>query len=180
MSAHLTENAGATASSKPSHPPHLAARMRLGSNCKCRMLFNKLECVAADLKTTKETLHVTANELDETTRYCSKLSNKLECVNTDLVTTKQTLQGAWNELDDVVQRLEECKKNRAEEKRKFSNAIAKMVESEMSDVRTQLSALNLCMREELEEKILEKKAASEAAKAALFASKWITLRLLMF
>ena len=55
-----------------------------------------------------------------------------------------------------------------------------MVQSEMSDVRTQLSALNLCLKEELGEKSLGKKAASEAAKAALSASKDITLRLLMF
>ena len=55
-----------------------------------------------------------------------------------------------------------------------------MVQSEMSDVRTQLTALNLCLKEELSEKALEKKAACEAAKAALSASKFITLRLLMF
>lgn len=104
---------------------------RACANCNCRMLFNQLECVKADLETTKVA-------------------------------------------------LEECKKERTDEKRRFSIAIAKMVQSEMRDVRTQLSALNLCLKEELGEKALEKKAASEAAKAALSASKFITLRLLMF
>ena len=77
------------------------------------------------------------------------------------------------ELHSVKCALEECKKERNEEKRKFASAITKMVQSEMS-------ALNMFLKEELGEKALEKKAASEAAKAALSASKDITLRLLMF
>ena len=36
------------------------------ANCNCRMLFNELLHVKAELKTTKETLGVTARELDET------------------------------------------------------------------------------------------------------------------
>lgn len=111
---------------------------------------------------------------------CRMLFNQLECVKADLETTKETLQETKDELHSVKSALEECNKERDEEKRRFSIAIAKMVESELSDVRTQLSALNLCLKEELGEKALEKKAASEAAKAALSASKFITLRLLMF
>ena len=111
---------------------------------------------------------------------CRMLFNQLECVKADLETTKETLQVTANDLDETKLALEECKKERTDEKRRFSIAIAKMVQSEMSDVRTQLSALNLCLKEELGEKALEKKAASEAAKAALCASKFITLRLLMF
>ena len=122
------------------------------ANCNCRMLFNELKYVKADLESTKETLRVTANDLDET----------------------------MAELGETKVALEECKKERTEEKRKFTGAIAKMVQSEMRDVRTQLSALNMCLKEELGEKALEKKAASEAAKAALCASKFIKLRLLMF
>ena len=122
------------------------------ANCNCRMLFNQLECVKADLETTKETLNVTANELDET----------------------------MQELHWTKCALEDSKKERNEEKRKFSAAIVKMVRSEMSDVCTQLSALNLCLKDELGEKSLAKAAASEAAKAALSASKFIKLRLLMF
>lgn len=140
------------------------------ANCNCRMLFNQLECVKADLETTNETLRVTANELDETME--------------ELHSTKETLQVTANELDETMEELhsvkcslEECNAERNEEKRKFASVIAKMVQS---DVRTQLSALNLCLKEELGEKALEKKAASEAAKAALSASKDITLRLLMF
>jgi len=122
------------------------------ANCNCRMLFNQLECVKADLETTKETLNITSVNLDDT----------------------------MVELGETRIALEECKKERNEEKRKFASAIAKMVQSEMSDVRTQLTALNLCLKDELGEKALEKKAASEAAKAALSASEFITLRLLMF
>ena len=122
------------------------------ANCNCRMLFNELKYVKADLETTKETLRVTANDLDET----------------------------MVELGETKVALEECKKRHTEEKRKFTGAIAKMVQSEMKDVRAQLSALNMCLKEELGEKALEKKAASEAAKAALCASKFIKLRLLMF
>lgn len=107
---------------------------------------------------------------------CRMLFNQLECVKADLETTRETLQDTKDELHSVKSALEE----RDEEKRRFSIAIAKMVECEMSDVRTQLSALNLCLKEELAEKALEKKAASEAAKAALSASNFITLRLLMF
>jgi len=111
---------------------------------------------------------------------CRMLFNELKCVKADLETTKETLKVTANDLDETKVALEECKKERTDEKRRFSIAIAKMVQSEMSDVRTQLSALNLCLKEELGEKALEKKAASEAAKAALSASKFITLRLLMF
>lgn len=143
------------------------------ANCNCRMLFNQLECVKADLETTKETLQVTDDALCKTME--------------ELDSTKETLRVTANELDETMEELhsvkcslEECKKERNEEKRKFTSAIAKMVQSEMSDVRTQLSALNMFLKEELDEKALEKKAASEAAKAALSASKDITLRLLMF
>ena len=122
------------------------------ANCNCRMLFNQLECVKADLETTKETLTITSVNLDDT----------------------------MVELGETRIALEECKKERNEEKRKFSAAIAKMVQSEMSDVRTQLTALNLCLKDELGEKSLAKAATSEAAKAALSASKFIKLRLLMF
>jgi len=122
------------------------------ANCNCRVLFNQLECVKADLETTKETLNITSGYLDDT----------------------------MTELGEMKVTLEEEKKERNEEKRKFSAAIARMVQSEMGDVRTQLTALNLCLKEELGEKALEKKAASEAAKAALCASNFITLRLLMF
>jgi len=143
------------------------------ANCNCRMLFNQLECVKADLETTKETLQVTDDALCKTME--------------ELDSTKEILQVTANELDETMEELhsvkcslEECKKERNEEKRKFSAAIVKMVRSEMSDVRTQLSALNLFLKEDLGEKALEKKAASEAAKAALSASKFIKLRLLMF
>lgn len=122
------------------------------ANCNCRMLFNQLECVKVDLETTKETLEVTVKDLHETKE----------------------------ELHSAKVALEECKKERNEEKRQFASAIAKMVQSEMSDVRTQLSALNLCLKDELGEKSLSKRSACEAAKAALSASKFITLRLLMF
>ena len=122
------------------------------ANCNCRMLFNQLECVKADLETTKETLTITSVNLDDT----------------------------MVELGETRIALEECKKERNEEKRKFSAAIATMVQSEMSDVRTQLTALNLCLKDELGEKSLAKAATSEAVKAALSASKFITLRLLMF
>ena len=122
------------------------------ANCNCRMLFNQLECVKADLETTKETLNITSVNLDDT----------------------------MVELCETRIALEECKKERNEEKRKFSVAIATMVQSEMSDVRTQLTALNLCLKDELGEKSLAKAATSEAAKAALSASKFIKLRLLMF
>lgn len=136
------------------------------ANCNCRMLFNQLECVKADLETTKETLQETKSELHSTKEILQVTANE---------------RGeAMEELYSVKRALEECKKERNEEKRKFASAIAKMVQSEMSDVRTQLSALNLCLKEELGEKALEKKAASEAAKAALSASNDITLRLLMF
>ena len=101
--------------------------------------------------------------------------------------TKETLNITSVNLDDTMVELcetrialEECKKERNEEKRKFASAIAKMVQSEMSDVRTQLTALNLCLKDELGEKSLAKAATSEAAKAALSASKFIKLRLLMF
>jgi hypothetical protein len=122
------------------------------ASCNCRMLFNQLECVKADLETTKETLNITSVNLDDT----------------------------MVELGETRIALEECKKERNEEKRKFSAAIATMVQSEMSDVRTQLTALNLCLKDELGEKSLAKAATSEAAKAALSASKFIKLRLLMF
>jgi len=125
---------------------------RACANCNCRMLFNQLECVKADLETTKETLNITSVNLDDT----------------------------MVELCETRIALEECKKERNEEKRKFASAIAKMVQSEMSDVRTQLTALNLCLKDELGEKSLAKAATSEAAKAALSASKFIKLRLLMF
>ena len=139
---------------------------RACANCNCRMLFNQLECVKADLETTKKTLQETKSELHS---------------------TKETLQVTANELDETMEELHSVKwelvernAERNEEKRKFASAIAEMVQSEMSDVRTQLSALNMCLKEELGEKSLAKKAASEAAKAALSASKDITLRLLMF
>ena len=106
------------------------------ANCNCRMLFNQLECVKADLETTKETLNITSVNLDDT----------------------------MVELGETRIALEECKKERNEEKRKFSVAIATMVQSEMSDVRTQLTALNLCLKDELGEKSLAKAATSEAAK----------------
>jgi hypothetical protein len=108
------------------------------------------------------------------------LFNQLECVKADLESTKETLQLTSEELHSTKEALEECKAESAEEKRKFTGAIAKMVEREMGDVRTQLNALNLCLKDELGVKALSKKAASEAAKAALSASKHITLRLLMF
>ena len=111
---------------------------------------------------------------------CRMLFNQLECVKADLETTKETLQETEDELHSVKCALEEEKQQRNEEKRKFAGAIAVMVSSEIGDVRTQLTALNLCLKDELGEKALEKKAASEAAKAALSASKFIKLRLLMF
>jgi hypothetical protein len=114
------------------------------ANCNCRMLFNQLECVKADLESTKETLQLTSEELHST-----------------------------------KEALEECKAESVEEKRKFTGAIAKMVEREMGDVRTQLNYIQNTFGLHSEEALAEK-AASEAAKAALSASKHITLRLLMF
>ena len=135
------------------------------ANCNCRMLFNQLECVKADLETTKETLQETKSELHSTKESLQETEDELHSVKC--------------ELEDTIGRAFTMSQL-SEEKRKFATAIAKMVRSEMSDVRTQLSVVNLCLKEELDEKALEKKAASEAAKAALSASNDITLRLLMF
>jgi hypothetical protein len=110
---------------------------------------------------------------------CRMLFNQLECVKADLESTKETLQLTSEELHLTKEALEECKAESAEEKRKFTGAIAKMVESEMSDVRTQLNYIQHTFGLH-SEKALAEKAASEAAKAALSASKFITLRLLMF
>jgi len=136
------------------------------ANCNNRFLFNKLECVEAELKTTKESLHATTKELDE---------------------TKKVLQGTLNKLRQkevqqcvLEKRFMEEKVGRDEEKRKFATAIAGMVQREMCDVRGELAKLTLCLKDELCEKTLAEKASSEAAKAALSASKDITLRLLMF
>jgi len=189
------------------------------ANCNCRMLFNQLECVKADLETTKVVLQVTANERGEAmeelysvkraledskkerneekrkfsatiaTMVQSEMSDvrtQLECVKADLETTKVVLQvtanergEAMEELYSVKRALEECKKELNEEKRKFSATIATMVQSEMSDVRTQLDEIRggyrACPQDEMPEL-----ATSEAAKAALSASKFIKLRLLMF
>jgi hypothetical protein len=105
--------------------------------------------------------------------------NQLECVKADLASTKETLQLTSEELHSTKEALEEYKAESAEEKRKFTGAITKMVESEMSDVRTQLNYIQNTFGLH-SEKALAEKAASEAAKAALSASKFITLRLLMF
>ena len=190
------------------------------ANCNCRMLFNQLECVKADLETTKVVLQVTANERGEAmeelysvkraledskkerneekrkisaaiaTMVQSEMSDvrtQLECVKADLETTKVVLQvtanergEAMEELYSVKRALEECKKERNEEKRKFSAAIATMVQSEMSDVRTQLDEIRENYRVCPQEDEMPQLAASEAAKAALSASKFIKLRLLMF
>jgi hypothetical protein len=111
---------------------------------------------------------------------CRMLFNQLECVKADLESTKETLQLTSEELHSTKEALEECKAESAEEKRKFTGAIAKMVEREMGDVRTQLNALKDGVPPFFVTMALSKKAASEAAKAALSASKHITLRLLMF
>jgi hypothetical protein len=107
------------------------------------------------------------------------LFNQLECVKVDLESTKETQQFTATELHSTKEALEECKAESAEEKRRFAGAIAKMVEREMGDVRTQLNYIQNTFGLH-SEKALAKKAASEAAKAALSASKHITLRLLMF
>ena len=133
------------------------------ANCNNRFLFNKLECVEAELKTTKETLKTTKESLEE----------KLE-------EATQTQDASYILLHEAYRALEEEKQQSNEDKRKFAGAIAKMIQSEMGDVRTQLTALNLCLKDELGEKAQSKKATSEAAKAALSASKFIKLRLLMF
>jgi hypothetical protein len=111
---------------------------------------------------------------------CRMLFKQLECVKADLESTKETLQLTSEELHSTKEALEECKAESAEEKRKFTGAIAKMVEREMGDVRTQLNALKDGVPPFFVTMALSKKAASEAAKAALSASKHITLRLLMF
>lgn len=143
------------------------------ANCNCRMLFNQLKCVKADLETTKETLNVTANELDETMVELGEMKETLNI-------TSGYLDDTMTELGEMKVALEEEKQQSNEDKRKFAGAIAVMVSSEIGDVRTQLTALNLCLKDELGEKSLAKAATSEAAKAALSASNYITLRLLMF
>ena len=88
------------------------------ANGNCRMLFNQLECVKADLETTKKALQVTATELHSTKEILQVTANELV--------------ESTEELHSVKCALEECKKERNEEKRKFASAITKMVQSEMS------------------------------------------------
>ena len=106
-----------------------------------------------------------------------------------------------NEMEKMKRLMSEEKSKSQESKRKFACAIAKMVQSEMASeaAKAALCAskdeLGHCvdlivqLRLELNEvkeycryndKSLSKKAASEAAKVALSASKFIKLRLLMF
>ena len=117
------------------------------ANCNCRWLFNQLECVKADLETTKETLQITATELHS---------------------TKQILQFTANELSNAVEELHSTKVA-LEECKEFA-----------SDVRTQLDEIRGGYRACPQEDEMPQLAASEAAKAALSASNYITLRLLMF
>jgi hypothetical protein len=91
---------------------------------------------------------------------CRWLFKQLECVKADLESTKETLQLTSEELYTTKEYLETV--------------------VDVDGIHTQLTKLTLCLKDELGEKALSKKAASEAAKAALSASKHITLRLLMF
>ena len=78
------------------------------ANCNCRMLFNKLECVKADLESTKEALKTTKETLNITSEY---------------------LDDTMIELGEMKYALKEEKKERNEDKRKFSIAIENMVEA---------------------------------------------------
>ena len=78
------------------------------ANCNCRMLFNKLECVKADLESTKETLKTTKETLNITSEY---------------------LDDTMIELGEMKYALKEEKKERNEDKRKFSIAIENTVEA---------------------------------------------------
>ena len=78
------------------------------ANCNCRMLFNKLECVKADLESTKETLKTTKETLNITSEY---------------------LDDTMVELGEMKHALKEEKKERNEDKRKFSIAIENMVDA---------------------------------------------------
>ena len=70
---------------------------------------------------------------------------------------------------------------KSQESKHNLTGLRQLVQSEISDVRTELMKLKLRVNVmELGEKSLAKAATSEAAKVALGASKFITLRLLMF
>jgi len=90
------------------------------------------------------------------------------------------LSGLKNELDEMKCAMMEG--NIKSQERKLNlTGLRQLVQSEISDVRTELMKLKLRVNVmELGEKAQSKKATSEAAKAALSASKDITLRLLMF
>ena len=150
------------------------------ANCNCRMLFNQLECVKADLETTNETLQVTTNELHTTKQILHVTATELHSVKETLNITSGYLDDTMVELGETKVALEECKKERNEDKRKFSATIARMVQSEMGDVRTQLDEIRENYRVCPQEDEMPELATREAAKAALCASKFIKLRLLMF
>lgn len=67
------------------------------------------------------------------------LFNELKCVKADLETTNETLEVTASRNNSELEELHSMKRALEERKKsgKFSSAIAKMVRSEMSDVRTQ-------------------------------------------
>jgi hypothetical protein len=106
---------------------------------------------------------------------CRMLFAQLSSVMADLETAKEDLKST----NAHVARLEEERERSAEEKRKYTGAIAKMVQREMSDVRDDLNYIQNTFGLH-SEKALAEKASSEAAKAALSASQYIKAYLFIF
>ena len=152
-------------------------------------LSKELQCVKASLEETNEKLK---NEkllsVEKQRKFACTIAKMIESemcdVRTDLVKLNlclsKELQCVKASLEETNEKLKNEKLLSVEKQRKFACTIAKMIESEMCDVRTDLVKLNLCLSNELNEKKLTQKAASEAAKAALCASKHITMHLLLF
>jgi hypothetical protein len=93
------------------------------------------------------------------------LFNEMTCVKADLETTKAMLKSTMNAL-------EEERQHNANKREHFAIAMSKM--------RSELDEVKECCRDKMKEKEELKQATSEAAKVALSASNYITLRLLMF
>jgi hypothetical protein len=96
----------------------------------------------------------------------------LENTKNALTWTQKELKAAQDTIKVMRKTFKEDMGHSAYKRSQIANVIVQL--------RIELNEVKECCRDKLKEKAQSKKAASEAAFAALSASKYITLRLLMF